>query len=59
MTITVNGAVVAQNVSFPPTTNWTTWQTVTVPMTLPSGTNKIKATATTPNGGPNVDRITA
>ena len=58
MTITVNGAVVATALAFPGTTNWDTWQTVTVHVTLNAGANKIKATATTANGGPNVDKIT-
>jgi exo-1,4-beta-D-glucosaminidase len=58
MTITVNGTAVATGLSFPSTTNWDTWQTVTVHVTLSAGTNKIKATATTTNGGPNVDKIT-
>jgi exo-1,4-beta-D-glucosaminidase len=58
MTVTVNGTTVAQNVSFPPTTSWNTWQTVTVRVPLSAGTNEIRATATTTNGGPNVDKIT-
>ncbi|WP_424923415.1 glycosyl hydrolase 2 galactose-binding domain-containing protein [Actinocrispum wychmicini] len=58
MTIAVNGTVVATNVAFASTTNWDTWKTVTVHVTLSAGANKIKATATTANGGPNVDKIT-
>ncbi|MFF1609486.1 carbohydrate-binding protein [Amycolatopsis sp. NPDC058278] len=58
MDITVNGAKVASGVAFGGTGNWDTWQTVTVPVTLTAGTNKIKATATTAGGGPNVDKIT-
>ncbi|MEV4320109.1 CBM35 domain-containing protein [Actinocrispum sp. NPDC049592] len=58
MNIAVNGTVVASNVGFPSTTNWDTWNTVTVHVTLNAGANKIKATATTANGGPNVDKIT-
>lgn len=58
MAVTVNGAVVAPSVSFPPTTNWTTWRTVTVHVSLSAGANTIRATATTANGGPNVDKIT-
>ncbi|WP_410644443.1 glycosyl hydrolase 2 galactose-binding domain-containing protein [Amycolatopsis sp. lyj-346] len=58
MDITVNGTKVASAVAFGGTGNWDTWQTVTVPVSLAAGTNKIKATATTANGGPNVDKIT-
>ncbi|MGW3997421.1 glycosyl hydrolase 2 galactose-binding domain-containing protein [Amycolatopsis sp. NPDC004772] len=58
MDITVNGTKVASAVAFGGTGNWDTWQTVTIPVTLTAGTNKIKATATTANGGPNVDKIT-
>ncbi|WP_206795875.1 carbohydrate-binding protein [Amycolatopsis sp. MtRt-6] len=58
MDIAVNGTKVGSNVAFGGTGNWDTWQTVTVPVSLVAGTNKIKATATTANGGPNVDKIT-
>jgi exo-1,4-beta-D-glucosaminidase len=58
MNIAVNGTVVASNVAFPSTTNWDTWLTVTVHVTLAAGANKIKASATTANGGPNADKIT-
>ncbi len=58
MDITVNGTKVASAVAFGGTGNWDTWQTVTIPVTLTAGTNKIKATATTATGGPNLDKIT-
>jgi exo-1,4-beta-D-glucosaminidase len=58
MSVAVNGTVVTPSVSFPSTTNWDTWQTVTLHVPLSAGSNKIKATATTANGGPNVDGIT-
>ncbi|MFJ9786311.1 glycosyl hydrolase 2 galactose-binding domain-containing protein [Amycolatopsis sp. NPDC101161] len=58
MDISVNGTKVASGVAFGGTGNWDTWQTVTIPVTLTAGANKIKATATTANGGPNVDKIT-
>jgi hypothetical protein len=58
MSITVNGATVASNVAFNPTTNWDTWATNSLTVPLKSGTNTIRATATTSNGGPNVDKIT-
>jgi hypothetical protein len=58
MDIAVNGAVVASNVAFNATTNWDTWTTKTVSATLAAGTNTVRATATTANGGPNVDELT-
>ncbi|RCG26254.1 hypothetical protein DQ384_30300 [Sphaerisporangium album] len=57
MTITVNGATVATAMSFPGTGAWTTWQTGTLTANLAAGTNTIRATATTANGGPNVDYL--
>jgi hypothetical protein len=58
MSITVNGAVVASAMAFNPTTNWDTWATASVNATLNAGTNTVRATATTSNGGPNVDKLT-
>ncbi|WUO26704.1 glycosyl hydrolase family 8 [Streptomyces sp. NBC_00287] len=58
MDIVVNGTVVAPGVSFTPTTNWATWATRTVDVTLNAGSNKVRATATSASGGPNLDRLT-
>ncbi|GHG86926.1 PQQ-dependent sugar dehydrogenase [Streptomyces lanatus] len=58
MDISVGGKVIASKVSFPPTANWTTWATKTVNADLTAGTNKIRATATTTAGGPNLDKLT-
>jgi Chondroitinase B/Carbohydrate binding module (family 6)/Carbohydrate binding module (family 35) len=58
MDIRVNGALVAGGLAFPGTGAWTTWQTVTATAQLNAGTNTIRATATTANGGPNVDKLT-
>ncbi|SMD23131.1 Glucose/arabinose dehydrogenase, beta-propeller fold [Lentzea albidocapillata] len=58
VSVTVDGAN-AQTVSFPGTGAWTTWQTRTAKVTLHAGANRIKATATTANGGPNADKLTA
>ncbi len=55
MDITVNGTLVRDELAFTPTGAWSTWQTVTTTATLAAGTNRIRATATTANGGPNVD----
>ncbi|GGN87741.1 hypothetical protein GCM10011579_080900 [Streptomyces albiflavescens] len=57
MDISVNGTVVAANVSFPATADWDTWATKTLNADLTPGSNKIRATATTANGGPNLDRL--
>jgi Carbohydrate binding module (family 35) len=59
MNIAVNGTTVAPNLAFPGTGAWTSWATATVNnVTLNAGTNTIRATATTANGGPNVDSLT-
>jgi Domain of Unknown Function (DUF1080)/Carbohydrate binding module (family 6)/Carbohydrate binding module (family 35) len=58
MNIAVNGVTVATNLSFNPTTNWDTWADRTVIAMLTAGDNTIRATATTSNGGPNVDKLT-
>ncbi|MFE1949650.1 carbohydrate-binding protein [Streptomyces sp. NPDC059524] len=59
MDISVNGAVVASNVSFPATGGWDTWATKTVNVSLKAGTDTVRATAVTANGGPNLDKLTA
>ncbi|WP_285750634.1 PQQ-dependent sugar dehydrogenase [Lentzea sp. NBRC 105346] len=58
LAITVDGGT-ATNLPFPGTGAWTTWQTATTSVTLKAGANKIRATATTANGGPNADKLTA
>ncbi|MFJ5032651.1 PQQ-dependent sugar dehydrogenase [Streptomyces sp. NPDC088560] len=57
MDLSVNGTVAAPAVSFPATTDWNTWAAKTVNVQLKAGTNTIRATATTDNGGPNLDRL--
>ncbi|MGW1780462.1 PQQ-dependent sugar dehydrogenase [Streptomyces sp. NPDC002143] len=57
MDISVGGTVVASGVSFPATADWDTWVTKSVDVRLAAGSHKIRATATTENGGPNLDRI--
>ncbi len=56
MDISVNGGA-ATSVNFPGTGAWTTWHTATINATLKAGTNTVRATATTANGGPNVDYL--
>ncbi|MER6006857.1 cellulase family glycosylhydrolase [Nonomuraea angiospora] len=55
MAIAVNGTATTRD--FPGTGAWTTWQEATVTTTLNAGTNTVRATATTANGGPNLDRL--
>jgi hypothetical protein len=57
MDIRVNGTVAAAGVAFGGTGNWNTWQDRTLTLTLSAGPNTIRATATTANGGPNVDYL--
>ncbi len=58
MTISVNGAVVAPALSFPATGSWDTWANASVTATLTAGTNTIRATSNTSDGGPNLDSVT-
>ena len=55
--IAVNGSVVRAGLAFNGTGAWTTWQTVTITAPLVAGANTIRATATTANGGPNLDYL--
>jgi polygalacturonase len=57
MDITVNGTVVKAAQSFPGTTNWDTWNDVTLTVPLNAGANTIRTTATTANGAPNLDYL--
>jgi glucose/arabinose dehydrogenase len=57
MDITVNGNSAALDLAFNPTTDWDTWADQTISVTLNAGSNKVRATATTANGGPNLDRL--
>jgi hypothetical protein len=59
MDITVNGGLVADELAFTGTGAWSTWQTTSITANLNAGTNTIRATATTANGGPNVDYLDA
>ncbi|MEZ0075156.1 carbohydrate-binding protein [Planotetraspora sp. GP83] len=56
--VSVNGAVAASGVAFPPTTNWDTWVTKSVTVNLAAGANTIRLTGPGATGGPNVDKIT-
>jgi glucose/arabinose dehydrogenase len=58
MDISVNGTLVSDDLSFPGTGAWTTWQNKTLRANLVAGTNKIRATSATADGGPNLDKLT-
>ncbi len=55
--IYVNGNLVVSNLAFNGTGAWTTWSTQTATVYLNSGSNTIRATANTSNGGPNTDYL--
>ncbi|MEV4581465.1 CBM35 domain-containing protein [Nonomuraea jabiensis] len=56
MSVAVNGAVV-QTRDFPGTGSWDTWADAALTVSLNAGVNTVRATGTTANGGPNVDRL--
>ncbi|MFD1149997.1 cellulase family glycosylhydrolase [Saccharothrix hoggarensis] len=58
MDIAVNGAVAAGGVAFAGTGAWSTWGTRAATVTLAAGANRVRATATTAHGGPNLDKVT-
>ncbi|RSN43493.1 chemotaxis protein [Amycolatopsis sp. WAC 04197] len=55
--ITVNGSLAVDDLGFAGTGAWTTWRTVTTTVNLVAGSNKIRTTAVTANGGPNADSL--
>ncbi|UMP00165.1 cellulase family glycosylhydrolase [Amycolatopsis sp. EV170708-02-1] len=55
--ITVNGSIAVDDLGFAGTGAWTTWRTVTTTVNLAAGSNKIRTTAVTANGGPNADSL--
>jgi alpha-L-fucosidase len=57
MSLTIDGAG-AGTMSFASTGAWTTWNTVSAGISLGSGSHTIRLTATTVDGGPNIDRLT-
>lgn len=57
MSISVNGNVVWNSLDFNSTGAWTTWNESYIVVNLNHGTNLIKATAITSDGGPNVDYL--
>jgi hypothetical protein len=57
MDIAVNGTVVKAGQAFNGTGAWPAWQTVTLTASLNAGSNTVRATATSANGGPNLDYL--
>ena len=57
MAVRVNGAVVDSALSFMPTGAWPSWATRSLTAVLHAGTNTIRLTSTTANGGPNIDLL--
>ncbi|MEU5869180.1 carbohydrate-binding protein [Nonomuraea sp. NPDC047529] len=55
MTVTLNGVTLTRD--FPGTGSWDTWANATFTLPLATGANIVRATATTSNGGPNVDYL--
>ncbi|MGI5240326.1 discoidin domain-containing protein [Dactylosporangium sp. CA-139066] len=58
MDLAVNGTTVVAGQAFNATADWDTWTTITFQAPLTAGANTIRLTATTANGGPNLDKIT-
>ncbi|MGI5403902.1 glycoside hydrolase family 88 protein [Streptomyces sp. CA-135486] len=56
--ITVNGQLVADDLTFASTGSWTGWQTKNLIAALKAGTNTVRATSAAAAGGPNVDSLT-
>lgn len=57
VSVTVNGSVVINSLSFNPTGAWTTWNTKEISINLVKGVNTITLTSLSSDGGPNIDKI--
>ncbi|MFD9738096.1 PQQ-dependent sugar dehydrogenase [Umezawaea sp. NPDC059074] len=57
LNLSVNGGT-PKSLSFPATPTWDTWATASTTVVLAAGSNKIRGTATTAQGGPNADKLT-
>ncbi|MFS8103992.1 carbohydrate-binding protein [Lentzea alba] len=55
--VTVNGSLARDELAFAGTGAWTNYLSVQIPVTLQAGENKIRVTATTANGAPNLDYL--
>jgi hypothetical protein len=57
MDVSVNGTLVANDLSFLNTLAWDQWETRTIVTSLRAGANTIRLSAVTANGGPNLDYL--
>ncbi len=55
--VSVNGTVVMDSLSFESTTDWTTWKVKQITLSLEMGINEIVFNSITADGGPNVDKL--
>jgi hypothetical protein len=53
----VNGSTAVASISFPATTNWTTWVNVSVNVSLPAGTVNLRLEGINATGAANIDNI--
>jgi hypothetical protein len=58
LSISVNGTVQVASLNFAATTDWTTWGTTTVTLSLTQGVNTITFATINTTDGPNLDKIT-
>ncbi|HEY9007918.1 MAG TPA: PQQ-dependent sugar dehydrogenase [Ohtaekwangia sp.] len=56
LAVSVNGTTINPSLTFPRTTTWTTWTTISVTANLNAGTNLIRLTAIG-SSGPNIDHL--
>lgn len=57
--VILNGEEIVSSLEFPATGNWTTWQTVSLKLSLLTGTNELKFISTTADGAANLDELKA
>lgn len=57
MEVSVDSAGLAEMPDFNPTGAWTNWALDSIDLFLVAGANRIRFTSSTPDGGPNIDRI--
>ncbi len=55
--VLINGSTVVSSISFPATTDWTTWTTASTVVSLNAGTTDIRLQATGSGGTANIDNI--
>ncbi|MCU0690077.1 MAG: DUF6055 domain-containing protein [Polyangiaceae bacterium] len=55
--VAINDAINAGNLAFGKTGAWSTWATTSIDVTLKQGNNRVRVTANTSAGGPNLDKM--